>query len=109
MIDRFAQIEPTVLLAVAGYGYGDKDIDRRDEVAEIRAGLPTRRHVVHVPYGAEHRCPTRVGWADLLAEPGDLAFEPVPFDHPLCVLFSSGTTGCRRRSCTATAGSCSST
>ena len=62
------------------------------QVAEIRAGLPTLRHVVHVPYGP-NALPDALGWAELLAEPGELAFEPVPFAHPLCVLFSSGTTG----------------
>ncbi len=92
VVDRFGQIEPTVLLAVAGYRYGDKDVDRREQVAEIRAGLPTVRHVVHVPYGTG-TLPDAVGWDELLAEPGDLAFDPVPFAHPLCVLFSSGTTG----------------
>jgi len=92
VIDRFAQIEPTVLLAIAGYGYGAKDIDRRDDVEEIRAGLPTVRHVVHLPYGP-NPLPDSVGWDDLLSEPGELVFEPVPFEHPLCVLFSSGTTG----------------
>ncbi len=92
VIDRFAQVEPAVLLAVSGYGYGTKHIDRRDEVATLRAGLPTLRHVVEVPYGAGS-LPGALGWADLLAEPGELAFEPVPFAHPLYVLFSSGTTG----------------
>jgi len=92
VVDRFGQVEPTVLLAVAGYGYGSKEIDRREQVAEIRAGLPTVRHVVHVPYGPD-TLPDALGWAELLAEPGELAWEPVPFAHPLCVLFSSGTTG----------------
>jgi acetoacetyl-CoA synthetase len=92
VVDRFGQIEPTVLLAVAGYGYGAKDVDRREQVAEIRAGLPTVRHVVHVAYGA-NALPDALGWDELLAEPGELAFDPVPFAHPLCVLFSSGTTG----------------
>jgi acetoacetyl-CoA synthetase len=92
VVDRFGQIEPTVLLTVAGYGYGNKDIDRRPQVAEIRAGLPTLRHVVQVPYGA-NALPGALSWDELLAEPGELAFEPVPFAHPLCVLFSSGTTG----------------
>jgi acetoacetyl-CoA synthetase len=92
VVDRFGQIEPTVLLAVAGYGYGAKDVDRREQVAEIRAGLPTLRHVVHVPYGAD-TLPDAVGWDELLAEEADPAVEPVPFAHPLCVLFSSGTTG----------------
>jgi acetoacetyl-CoA synthetase len=92
VVDRFGQIEPKVLLAVSGYGYGSKDIDRREQVAEIRDGLPTVQHVVHVPYGP-NPLPDTVGWAELLAEPGELAFDAVPFAHPLCVLFSSGTTG----------------
>ncbi|MGH1502709.1 MAG: acetoacetate--CoA ligase [Acidimicrobiales bacterium] len=101
VIDRFGQIEPKVLLAVSGYTYGDKPIDRGDNVAEILAGLPTVEHVVEVPYGIEGKgssplpeldAPT-VAWADLLAEHAPLEFEPVPFDHPLVVLFSSGTTG----------------
>jgi acetoacetyl-CoA synthetase len=91
--DRFGQVEPKVLLAVAGYTYGDQEIDRRAEVAEIRAALPGVRHVVHVPYGP-HALDESVPWSDLLAATDEpLAFEPVPFDHPLCVLFSSGTTG----------------
>jgi acetoacetyl-CoA synthetase len=92
VVDRLAQLEPSVLLAVGGYGYRDRSIDRRAEVATIRAALPTLRHVVHVPYG-EHVLPDAVGWNELLADPGELlAFEPVAFDHPLFVLFSSGTT-----------------
>src|SRR3954464_480520 len=71
VVDRFGQIEPKVLLGVAGYGYGAKDVDRRDQVAEIRAALPTVEHVVHVPYG-EHGLPEAVGWGTLLAEPGEL-------------------------------------
>ncbi|HJQ06073.1 MAG TPA: AMP-binding protein, partial [Nocardioides sp.] len=91
--DRFAQVEPKVLLAVAGYTYGDKPVDRRGEVAEIRATLPTVEHVVHVPYGPE-TLPDATDWADLTAPTDEtLAFAPVPFDHPLCILFSSGTTG----------------
>jgi acetoacetyl-CoA synthetase len=92
VVDRFGQVEPRVLLAVAGYGYGSKDVDRREQVAEIRAALPTVEHVVQVPYGAD-TLPAAVSWDDLLAEPGELVFEPVPFANPLCVLFSSGTTG----------------
>ena len=92
VIDRFAQIEPAVLLSIAGYSYGAKDIDRRTDVADIRAGLPTVRHVVHVPYGP-HSLPDTVGWQWLLADAGPLEFRAVPFAHPLCVLFSSGTTG----------------
>jgi acetoacetyl-CoA synthetase len=95
VIDRFGIVEPKVLLAIAGYRYGEKAIDRRAEVAEVRAALPTLEHVVHVPYsgGADDELPDAVGWDDLVAEPGPLEFDPVPFDHPLYVLFSSGTTG----------------
>jgi acetoacetyl-CoA synthetase len=95
VIDRFGIVEPKVLLATAGYRYGDKQIDRRAEVAEIRAALPTLEHVVHVPYpgGRDDSLPDAVEWDDVVAEPGPLEFDPVGFDHPLYVLFSSGTTG----------------
>jgi acetoacetyl-CoA synthetase len=92
VIDRFAQIEPKVLLAVAGYRYGAKDIDRRAEVARIRTELPTVERVVHLPYGPAV-LPDALDWAGVLADPEPLAFEAVEFAHPLCVLFSSGTTG----------------
>lgn len=94
VIDRFAQIEPVVLLVAGGYRYGAKDIDRRSQVAEIRAELPSVRHVVDVEYGA-HRVGDALSWTTLLGaeDEAELAFEPVPFDHPLVVLFSSGTTG----------------
>src|SRR6185437_10423736 len=75
VIDRLAQLEPTVLLAVGGYGFRDRSIDRRDEVATIRAALPTLRHVVHVTYG-EHELLDAVSWEELLAEPGPLEFLP---------------------------------
>ncbi len=62
-------------------------------MATIRAALPTLRHVVHVPYG-DHVVPDALAWDELLAEPGPLDVRlPVAFDHPLFVLFSSGTTG----------------
>jgi acetoacetyl-CoA synthetase len=95
VIDRFGAVEPKLLLAIAGYRYGDKQMDRRAEVAELRAALPTLERVVHIPYagGADDELPDAVGWDELLAEPGALEFDPVPFDHPLYVLFSSGTTG----------------
>ncbi|HEX3512244.1 MAG TPA: acetoacetate--CoA ligase [Solirubrobacteraceae bacterium] len=106
VIDRFAQIEPRVLLAVDGYRHGGKDFDRRDAVNGILAELPTVEHVVELPYlfdppdgspaaaaGADG--PPRLGWRGLLAAepPQPLRFEQVPFDHPLWVLYSSGTTG----------------
>jgi acetoacetyl-CoA synthetase len=92
VIDRFAQIEPRVLLAVGGYGYRDRYVDRRAEVAAIRARLTRLEHVVSIPYG-DAELPDTLGWVQLGAEPAPLEFEPVAFDHPLYVLFSSGTTG----------------
>jgi acetoacetyl-CoA synthetase len=92
VVDRFSQIEPTVLLAVSGYTYGAKAVDKSADLATIRAGLPTVRHVVDVAYGPDP-VPDALSWAELLAEPGPLEFAALPFDHPLYVLFSSGTTG----------------
>ena len=83
VIDRFAQIEPKVLLAIEGYRYGGKDFDRREHVREIAAAIPSLEHTVMLPSG----------WDELTAERGELRFERVPFDHPLWVLYSSGTTG----------------
>ncbi len=95
VIDRWVQVDPTVLLTVDGYRYGTKDIDRRGHVEEIVAALPTLKHVVRVPYLDPHG---EDGWTALLdhesaAAAAAMAFEPVPFGHPLYVLFSSGTTG----------------
>ncbi|MGC4773660.1 acetoacetate--CoA ligase [Micromonospora sp. DT44] len=94
--DRWQQIEPTVLVAVDGYRYGDKPVDRRAEVAAIRAALPSVRHTVGIAY-LDPDGPTPDGvldWADLAAPTDEpLTFTPVPFDHPLYVLYSSGTTG----------------
>ncbi|MBA3263970.1 MAG: acetoacetate--CoA ligase [Thermoleophilaceae bacterium] len=83
VVDRFSQIEPKVLIATEGYRYGGRDFDRSERVREIEAALPTLEHTVMLPSG----------WDGLLSEPAELAFERVPFDHPLWVLFSSGTTG----------------
>ena len=90
VIDRFAQIEPKVLLVVDGYRYGGKDFDRSPSVERIASEMPSLQRVVRLGYldGS--------GWEDgfLGAVDGDaLTFEPVPFDHPLWVLYSSGTTG----------------
>ncbi len=98
VVDRFAQIEPTVLLAVGGYRYGDTYVDRRGHVANIAAALPSISQVVDVAYGSDDLDGSSLGanlvsWDELTASDGAAEFEQVPFDHPLCVLFSSGTTG----------------
>jgi acetoacetyl-CoA synthetase len=89
VVDRFSQIEPKVLLAVDGYRYGDKAVGRRDEVARIEASLPSLERTVRLAYLDT----VDNGWAELLAEHEPMAYEAVPFAHPLYVLFSSGTTG----------------
>ncbi|CAN5617519.1 acetoacetate--CoA ligase [soil metagenome] len=100
VIDRFLQIEPKLLFAVEGYRYAGKPFDRRTIVQEIVSGLPTIAHVVLVPtFGFEATDLTlRTGtsvehWNRLPEAGGPLIFEPVPFDHPLWILYSSGTTG----------------
>jgi acetoacetyl-CoA synthetase len=95
VLDRLGQLEPKVLLAVAAYRYGDKLVDRREQVNAVRGGLPSLEAVVHVPFvgGDEDALPGALGWEELLGEPGPLEFDPLPFAHPLYVLFSSGTTG----------------
>ena len=92
VVDRFAQIEPRVLIAVGGYGFRDRYIDRRAEVETIRGRIGSIEHVVWVPFG-EARLENSVSWEDLTAESAPLEFEQVAFDHPIYVLFSSGTTG----------------
>lgn len=116
VIDRFSQVEPTVLLAISGYMYGDKPVDRSVELAEVVAALPTLTHLVSVGYGSFALSETSaqnftsgtgldhpvdvVDFAELGATSAgegptgtELEFEPLPFDHPLFILFSSGTTG----------------
>jgi acetoacetyl-CoA synthetase len=98
VIDRFAQIEPKVLFAVDGYSYNGKPFDRRGAVAELQRSLPTLEHTVLVPYLDEQAgtegLSRALRWDELLAgEPAELTFEQLPFDHPLWILYSSGTTG----------------
>ncbi|GIE95877.1 acetoacetate--CoA ligase [Paractinoplanes rishiriensis] len=96
VIDRWSQIEPKVLVAVDGYRYGDKPVSRAAELTQIIAAIPSIEHVITIGY----LDPSSGDWA-ALAQPssdgpssgGPLEFEPVPFDHPLYVLYSSGTTG----------------
>lgn len=96
VVDRWRQIEPRVLLAVDGYRYGDKPVDRAGEVAAIRAALPSVAHTIGLSYlDLDATLPdATLGWADLVADTAEpLEFAAVPFDHPLYVLYSSGTTG----------------
>ncbi|MGP3932185.1 acetoacetate--CoA ligase [Nonomuraea sp. KM88] len=112
VVDRFTQIEPKVLIAVDGYHYNGKSYDRSAAVNEIAAALPSLRATVWIPYLAaagEGHAPQQaepasphaaepphgevIGWEGLRAEQGPLEFERVPFDHPLWILYSSGTTG----------------
>jgi acetoacetyl-CoA synthetase len=95
VVDRWSQIEPDVLLTVDGYVYGDKPIDRAGEVADIVAALPSLRHTVLLGYlDADASWDDALRWDDLVAATDEpLSFVPVAFDHPLYVLYSSGTTG----------------
>jgi acetoacetyl-CoA synthetase len=99
VVDRFAQIEPTVLLGVDGYRYGGKDFDRLDALARLQDELPTLRATIVLGYLETEpdlsRLRAATGWHDALAAaPGSgLEFAQLPFEHPLWVLYSSGTTG----------------
>jgi acetoacetyl-CoA synthetase len=92
--DRFAQIEPKVFLAVDGYTYNGRGFDRRDTVQAAREQMPGLEHTVLLGYlDPEAELEGATPWVELTGEAADLSFEPVPFDHPLWVLYSSGTTG----------------
>ena len=97
VLDRFQQIEPKVLLAVNGYVYGGKEFDRQPEVAQLQAQLPTLEKTILVPLLENPiSLENTILWEDALATaPSDVPFifEQVPFDHPLWVVYSSGTTG----------------
>ena len=92
--DRFTQINPVVLFAVDGYQYGGKGYDIGATVRELVGDLPSLKATVLVPcLDPEARHDGSATWAELLATEGDLQFEPMAFDDPLWVLYSSGTTG----------------
>ncbi|MFE3740998.1 acetoacetate--CoA ligase [Streptomyces sp. NPDC059134] len=106
VLDRFQQVEPVVLFTVDGYRYGGKEHDRTETVAELRRELPTLRAVVHIPLLGTPTPDGALDWAEITAPDADGAdpggsgatprafvYEQVPFDHPLWVLYSSGTTG----------------
>jgi acetoacetyl-CoA synthetase len=105
VVDRFAQIEPKVMFAVDGYRYGGRDFHRMDTVAEIAAQIPGLKRVVVAPYlsaspelspieqASGEAVPMTWGQLTELGAGASLRFQRVPFDHPLWVLYSSGTTG----------------
>ena len=100
VIDRFGQIEPKVLIAAAGYRYAGKRIDLTDKLNEILPQLPSLERLVIVPYSRDEASPTDYKsvalttlWQDFYQPGGAPQFTPVPFDQPLYILYSSGTTG----------------
>ena len=99
VLDRFGQIEPRVLFAADGYFYNGKSLDIRAKLAQILDALASVEHAIVVPYVAEapslDGLPGSVSLADFADgfEPGDIDFERLPFDHPVYILYSSGTTG----------------
>ncbi len=100
VLDRFGQTEPKVLVTVDGYYYNGKQVDVRDKVIEVAAALPSLKRVVLVPYVDAHPRTEGIVHArtwDEFVKPfrheTEIDFEQLPFDHPLYVMYSSGTTG----------------
>ena len=96
VVDRFQQIKPKALITVEGYWYGGKAYDKKEVVKDIVSQLPTVETIIEINYldrsignfleGA-HK------WDDVISQKAELTFEQVPFEHPIWVLYSSGTTG----------------
>jgi acetoacetyl-CoA synthetase len=97
VIDRFKQIGPRVMFAVDGYRYGGKDFDRRAVIADLAREMPTLERIVLLPYldsGASARAlPNACLWSSLLGRAVPLSFAPLEFEHPLWIVYSSGTSG----------------
>jgi len=97
VFDRFGQIEPKVLIAADGYSYNGKPIDSLGRVVGIVEKIASIERVVIVPFLNDApdvtHIPNAAVWGDFLAPPCELSCEPVPFDHPLYIMYSSGTTG----------------
>ncbi len=92
ILDRFRQIEPKILIAQDGYVHAGKMIDRKDVLDTIANGLPTLENMISVPVIGPPPDGATL-WSDLITDKADLNFEQVDFDHPLWVVYSSGTTG----------------
>lgn len=97
VVDRFGQIEPRVLVAVDGYFFGGKRFDLVPRLVDILHSLPSVERVIVIPYAesATGAIPRSTSWSDWLstAPAASLEFEQLPFNHPLYILYSSGTTG----------------
>ncbi len=102
VLDRFGQIGPKVLFTTDGYFYGGKTIDSVDRIAGVLEKLHDIQQVVVVPFvrrdsaeaaEAVNRLPGAVAWGDFLSDATDIEFAQLPFDHPLYIMYSSGTTG----------------
>lgn len=98
VIDRFKQIEPRILIAVDGYQYNGRSFERYTTLKELQQGLPTLQHTILIPYlhheyAGQELLAHVLLWPDLVQTAAELYFEQVPFEHPLWVLYSSGTTG----------------
>jgi acetoacetyl-CoA synthetase len=97
VVDRFGQIEPKILVATNGYWYAGKRIDSLPVVAGIVEAIPGITATVIVPFLEEHdnspAIENTVVWNDFVAEGAELTFQPVAFNHPLYIMYSSGTTG----------------
>lgn len=109
VVDRFQQIEPKVLLAVDGYFYNGKLIRKSETMRELRQQLPTVKNVVWVPYAnlpTSERLEGSDLWIDVIQTPNyGLVFEPIPFNDPIWILYSSGTTG-KPKAITHSVGGC---
>jgi acetoacetyl-CoA synthetase len=93
VLDRFAQIEPVVLVAVDGYRFGGREHDRRDVVEQLRSSLPTVRTTIALPRLRDELPDGALAWSEAVADVQEPVFEELPFDHPLWIVYSSGTTG----------------
>jgi acetoacetyl-CoA synthetase len=96
VLDRFGQIEPRILVAADGYRYAGKVHDLSSRVNDVAGALPSVERVVVIPFIRERArlsAPSATAWDDFLVKGDEPRFEPLPFNHPLYIMFSSGTTG----------------